>query len=138
MTVTESPQGIPDRGKHVIVKPLAIEQTDGIQFFRKGKDNMKMFYRIRIFNTVFNPKSLFGCLAFRTMAVAAAIVADLFFPATITMVFMPAQCRSPALCQGIEGAQLVGVWLAALHKPAAKTPDDFSYFVLWPAHKASL
>jgi len=138
MTVAESPQGIPDCGKKVIVKPPAIEKTDRIQFFRNGKDNMKMFYRISIFNTVFNPKSLFGCLALGTMAVAAAIVADLFFPATITTVFMPAQCRSPALHQGIEGTQLVGVWIASLNKPTAKAPDDFSYLMLWPAHKASL
>jgi hypothetical protein len=98
MTVAESSQGIPHRSKQMIVKPPAIQQAEGIKPFGDGKDNVKMLYPIRILNTVFDPKSLFGCLAGRAMTVSATVITDVFSPATITTVFMPTQCRSPAFC----------------------------------------
>jgi uncharacterized membrane protein YjjP (DUF1212 family) len=52
---------------------------------------MVMFYRVCIIKTVFNPESLFCALAFGTVTIPAAVVADMFTPAMVTTILMAAQ-----------------------------------------------
>jgi hypothetical protein len=52
---------------------------------------MVMFNRVCILKTVFDPESLFCPLAFGTVTVPAAVIADMFPATMITTILMTAQ-----------------------------------------------
>jgi hypothetical protein len=80
----------------VIIEPLAVTQTYLVKNFRQSENQMVMFNRVCILKTVFDPESLFCALAFGTVAAAAAVIADMFFPTMITTILMTAQGCSVA------------------------------------------
>jgi hypothetical protein len=80
----------------VIIEPFAVDQTDFIQSFRDSEHYMVMLNGICIIDTVFNPESLFCALAFGTVTIPAAVIADMFASTMITTIFMTAQSCSPA------------------------------------------
>ena len=83
---------------------------------------------------------IWGCklrfcpLAFRTIAVATAIVADAFLTATETNIYVSAQSRCATLLQGIEGTYHKTVGLALLNILLSKPIYDLGNFKLRTVH----
>jgi hypothetical protein len=75
----------------MIIEPPCITETDVVQNFRQGKNQMVMFNRVCILKTVLNPESLLCPLAFGTMPVPAAVIADMFTTTMVTTILMTAQ-----------------------------------------------
>jgi len=99
---------------------------------------MVMSYRISLSDAVFNPETLFGSLAFRTMTVAAGVIAYVLAAAVVTLVLMSAQGRRHAHGQGLKNTELIVVWLMTTDKTFAKPADNICNFVFGAAHKAFL
>jgi hypothetical protein len=75
----------------VIIEPSGITETDIIQSFRKGENQMVMFNRVCILKTLFDPESLFCALAFGTVTIPAAVIAYMFTTTMVTTILMTAQ-----------------------------------------------
>jgi hypothetical protein len=75
----------------MIIEPSGITEADVVQNFRQGKNQMVMFNRVCILKPVFNPESLFCPLAFGTVTVPAAVIADMFLATMVTTILMTAQ-----------------------------------------------
>jgi hypothetical protein len=95
---------------------------------------MEVFYIHGIIHTVFDPKCLFVCLAFWTMAVTAAIVTDSLFPATVANIFVSSQSRCTTLVQSIERTHHKTVGLTLVNILSSKPIDDLGNFILWTLH----
>ncbi len=77
----------------MIIEPFAVAETYFVQNFRKSENQMEMFNTVCIFKPVLDPESLLCPLTFGTVAIAAAVIADMFFPTMITTILMTAQGR---------------------------------------------
>jgi hypothetical protein len=75
----------------MIVEPSGITETDVVQSFRQGENQMVMFNRVCILKTVLNPESLLCPLAFGAVTVPAAVIADMFTTTMVTTILMTAQ-----------------------------------------------
>jgi hypothetical protein len=75
----------------LIIEPSGITEADVIQSFRDSENQMIMFYRVCILKTVFDPESLFCALAFGTVTIPAAVIADMFTTTMVTTILMTAQ-----------------------------------------------
>jgi hypothetical protein len=95
---------------------------------------MEVFHIQGIIHAVFDPKCLFACLAFRAMAVTAAIIADPLFPATIANIFVSTQGHGTAFMQSIERTHHKAVGLTLVNIMLSKPIDDLGNFILWTLH----
>jgi len=68
------------------------------------------------------------------VAVAAAIVTDPLFAATITGIFVSAKGRCPAFVQSIERTHHKAVGLTLVNILPSKPIDDLGTFILWTLH----
>ena len=104
MRVAKRPEGLPNgRKKQVVIHPLAV-QANGVQHMRHGKDQVVMLHGQGCMHQVVNPESLFGRLAFGTVAVTATVVAVTDGSAALTDFFMAAQrseCRLTSLAMEV-------------------------------------
>jgi hypothetical protein len=130
VAVPECLERAPNVLEQIVVKPFAVEQTNGVEFFGHRKHDVKMLNLQRFVHTVFDPKSLFRCLTLRAMSVTTAIITDTFLPAAITSVFVPTQSCCAAFGQGIERAQYVSIGLEHLDILPAETLYYIGYFEL--------
>jgi hypothetical protein len=75
----------------MIIEPPCITETDVVQNFRQGKNQMVMFNRVCILKPVFDPESLLCALTFGTVTIPATIIADMFTTTMVTTILMTAQ-----------------------------------------------
>jgi len=68
------------------------------------------------------------------VAVAATVVTDPLFAATIAGIFVPAQGRGPAFVQSIERTHDKAVGLTLVNILPPKPIDDPGNFILWTLH----
>jgi hypothetical protein len=66
-------------------------QKQPVELIGNGKNHMKITYRQQILLTVFYPGFPLGILAFGTMTVTAAVVADTYMSAPVTGIYMTTQ-----------------------------------------------
>jgi hypothetical protein len=138
MAVAKRAQNIPDGFEQVIIEPLAVSDTDIIQRFRHGENNMIMPHRVRLPDAVFNPECLFCGLAFGTVTVAAGVIAYMFASTLITTILMTAQGCGAAHGQCSKNAEMVTVRIVFTDKILPEHPDYIRHLMLRAAHKASL
>jgi hypothetical protein len=122
----------------VIIEPSGITKADVIQNFRKGEYQMVMFNRVCILKPVFDPESLFCALAFGTVTIPAAVIADMFTTTLVTTILMTAQGCGAAHGQSSKNAELVPVRMVFTDKILTEPTDNIRHFMLRAAHKASL
>jgi hypothetical protein len=87
-----------------------------------------------ITHAVVDPESLFCPLAFRTMAVATAVITYPLLPAGIAKIFMSSQSRCPAFLNGIQRTHNKTVRLALLNILLSKPIYDLGNFKLRALH----
>jgi hypothetical protein len=75
----------------VIIEPSGITEADVIQSFRDSEHYVVMLNGVCIIDTVFDPESLFCPLAFGTVTIPAAVIADMFTTTMVTTILMTAQ-----------------------------------------------
>lgn len=116
MTVTKRLQNAPDTLEQGVVKSFAVKQTEMVQCLGNGKYYMEVFYIQSIADPLVDPNRLFVKLAFRAMAVAATVVTESLFSATIATIFMSSQSRCSAFEQSVKGSHCKAIGLALRHK----------------------
>jgi len=85
---------------------------------------MKILYLQGISHPVIYPESLFCCLAFRAMPVAATIEAGPFAATTIASVYVSAKGRGAALLQRIKRSDDEAVGLVLFNVLSGETTYD--------------
>lgn len=96
MSIPESAQCIPDRGKHLAVIFSAIKQTDIVKLMRQCKNDVVMLHPKGGLYQIVDPKSLFRRLAFWAVPVTTTIIAAPYLATTITGIVMSPQLGSTA------------------------------------------
>jgi len=92
--------------KQIIDDPLILQRERG-EFIGEREDEVKIRRRQQVGLLFRDPGGLCRSLAFRTVAVAAGVVSDHFFPTLITLLPMRPKRRSPAMLNSGERPPLL-------------------------------
>ena len=122
----------------MVVKPSAVQLTNSIELMGQSKNDVVMFHWIGIIDAIFHPECLLGSLAFWTMAITTAVVANVLTMAVITTVLMAAQGSCPARRQCPQNTQLIRIGVVLIHESTSKSFNNVCYLVFGAAHKACL
>jgi len=88
--------GLPCRSEQNVIDDLWLIKRQSVQGFRQSKHDMEVTDRQKFGGSRCYPFFPLLPLTFRTVAIAAAIVADLYMTALIAFIHMPAQGSSAA------------------------------------------
>ena len=100
---------LPGCFEQCIVHQLWPVQRKGVQLMGQRENDMIVSAGQQFMRALLNPLLTPVPLAFGTMPVATAVVADAGNTTLVTHVHMATECRCTAYFDGAEGAQLMGV-----------------------------